>query len=337
MFFFSLVFFPFFLHFFPSPLPHAQPPAHKAKKNTKTGKTKIEMLVFTVATHADGWWDALVASADRGGYELRPLGWGATWGGFTWRLDRLLEALADEADVHRLVGVVDAYDTVFLEPAEELVARYRKLAPDGGAAAVLVGAEAPVPAPAARLLKRAVFGRACGGPWTLNAGAYVAPLGALRTFLLALRMVAAAAGTTDDQKALNHVAACPTLGPALCVDTVGDVLFHAACAGVVDLARGRCATLGLDPATLCNPRTRRRPCVLHAPGGLDLDPVCRTAGLPLIPPHHRRARLAWLWSNFRCEALVLCACCGALVLALVFALCAKQPSTKRWLPVATMM
>ena len=69
---------------------------------------------------------------------------------------------------------------------------------------------------------------------------------------------------------------------------------------VVGFLTGACL-FGLDP-DLRNPRTGRRPAVLHAPGGLNLNPVCQKLSLPL---GRRRNRVRWYLGNFRAEVVAV--------------------------------
>lgn len=264
------------------------------------------MQLYAVATHREGWYDALVASARRGGYVLRTLGWGQRWRSFVWRFDLLLAALADVPD-DEVVGVVDAFDVVLLVPAAEMVARFRALVPDGRR--VVLSVNNPLRHWVADVYTAATFGTcpAWGGR-VLNMGGLLGCAGPMRAFLRLVRQHAARHGLTDDQKALNG--ACAELGrrDLLRIDEQGDIFFHATCRDTMAYARGVC-DLGLT-ADLRNPLTGRRPAVLHAPGGVDLNPACRRLRLPR---GRRHVRWRWYLGNFWREAVVVLLVLAALV------------------------
>jgi hypothetical protein len=265
--------------------------------------------LVTVCTHEDGWFAALRESAHRNGHHLTVLGWGLPWTGFSMRLRLMRDYLRTLPDAE-LVCFVDAYDVVMLVDASELRDRYARLAPGGQ---VLLGTENPLRDPIANFVKTTVFGT-CGGPTALNAGAYMGSVAYMRRFIAVVH--GADGDGADDQKALHAACARLTQEGLVIVDADGDVFFHATCIPAMPWKyfTGRCA-FGLTP-DLVNPRTGRRPAVLHAPGGLELGGVCALLGLP---PGQRPRRVVWMLSNFWPELLLGVLVLGGIVAAAICA------------------
>lgn len=274
------------------------------------------MEVFTVCTRDGGWFRALQASCERHGYTLTVLGWGAQWRGFAWRL-RLMRAALRQRDPDALIVFVDAYDVVFLEDAETLRARYRALADDGRR--ILFGVEGhlqPQFAPS-KIIARALFGSCLPSGDVVNCGVYLGPAVLVRRMLRLLLGLCARGDADDDQKALNRVCHHPSTAAFfarhVAYDRAGLAVFHAACQRHnVGLS---CDTFGLRTPDLVNPRTGHRPCVLHAPGGIDLNGICRLASLPL-GARPRAQHLWWDLTNFWRETVVFVALLVAVTVAL---------------------
>jgi hypothetical protein len=242
------------------------------------------MHLFVVCTHNEGYYDALVASAKRGGYAMKTLGWNQKWGGFVWRLTLMLDALST-MNPDEVVCFTDAFDVIVLLPAVELEARYRAMVNDGR---VLLSVENPIGEPVAGFVGRKLFG-VCIDNKTLNAGAYMGTVTGLRVFIRLIQTTAQREGMVDDQKVLNRMCQKLRTDNMVAIDTQGDIFFHATCEnGVVGFVSGSCP-FGLGDG-LKNPWTGRPPAILHAPAGLSLRSVCRMLSLP-----EGRVRSRWMW------------------------------------------
>ena len=271
------------------------------------------MKVFAVCTHTEGWYNALAISAQRGGYNLITIGWQQTWGGFVWRMSLILDAL-ETLNEDEIICFVDAYDVIILVPAIELRARYTALVHDGR---VLLAVENPLKEPLAYTLKRAVFG-ACVGGQTVNAGAYMGTVAMVRKFIVLILNRAQETSQPNDQKVLNSLCRTLVKDELIAVDTEGDVFFHAVCASnrVSGVVHGYCL-FGLG-ANLENPLTGRRPAMLHAPGGLSLDRVCRRLDLP---EGHVRKRMTWIVQNYKIESVIFGGVLFIIVVVIICTLC----------------
>jgi hypothetical protein len=266
------------------------------------------MHLLVVCTHNEGCYDALTMSAQRCDYHMFTLGWKQKWRGFVWRLTLILDALSVMRD-EEVVCITDAYDVIMLIPAMELEARYRALVGDEGK--VLLSVENPLDHSMAGTIGLLMYGR-CINNKTVSAGAYMGTVAKLRVFLMFIQEVAVTNKYTDDQKVLNRN--CDVLHDAniITVDLQGDIFFHATCQnGVNGFMSGDCL-FGLNN-NLENPRTGRRPAILHAPGGLNLDPICQQLQLP---PTRIRNRWRWFAHNYCKDWIVF----GTIVLLIMTAI-----------------
>jgi len=81
--------------------------------------------LLTVATHNEGYYDALKISAIRNNYTLETLGWGQKWEGLIMKFKLYKEKLSflDDNDI---VIMVDAYDVIILEKKEVMIEKFKK-------------------------------------------------------------------------------------------------------------------------------------------------------------------------------------------------------------------
>eukprot|EP00922_Rhytidocystis_sp_ex-Travisia-forbesii_P043656 GHVS01065129.1.p1 GENE.GHVS01065129.1~~GHVS01065129.1.p1 ORF type:complete len:441 (-),score=49.92 GHVS01065129.1:159-1481(-) len=86
-------------------------------------KWEDRLHVVTVATHEDGYYQALMESAVRLDIPLKVLGFGQKWEGFRWKVEKVLEyARAVEDDA--VIMCLDGFDTVLLQPRSVILARF---------------------------------------------------------------------------------------------------------------------------------------------------------------------------------------------------------------------
>lgn len=122
-----------------------------------------------------GRFGALRASCERHRVPLDVLGLGQPWRGFAWRI-QLMRDYLDHQPPERLVVFVDAYDVVVVQDREEILRRYRALAPGGR---ILFSVDNPVHYPLTRAFHRLFYGPACRRSRHVNGGGYMGPAGAL--------------------------------------------------------------------------------------------------------------------------------------------------------------
>ena len=86
------------------------------------------MKSFTIATSTQGFLYSLKDSASKFGYDLKVLGEGQQWSGFTTKF-RLLRAELLNLEKDELVILVDAFDTIFVKAASDLKQEYERRFP----------------------------------------------------------------------------------------------------------------------------------------------------------------------------------------------------------------
>ena len=253
--------------------------------------------MFSVATHNEGYLEALRESCDRHHFKLNLIGWEQKWQGWMWRLNETIAALQKHAATmgdDDVVCVVDGYDVLILADADELQRRYVSLTENGKQ--VVFAVENPLNEPVSRMLQWVIFG-ACGtAKKPLNAGVYVGPAKKCHMILSKMAAHGLRTGQSDDQIIINTLCG-DLLGTPdlLAVDLHGDLIFNATCrVPIPGIVVGNC-DFGLGDG-FRNPRTGRVPCILHAPGGLSMGYICRRLKLP---PGIRRNRWLWLYTNFK--------------------------------------
>jgi hypothetical protein len=82
--------------------------------------------LVTVATHSHGYFPWLVESCKRYKTELKVLGWGEKWQGFTWRFGLMIDYLKS-LDPNEIVCFIDAYDVILLRHLNEIVSDFNNV------------------------------------------------------------------------------------------------------------------------------------------------------------------------------------------------------------------
>ncbi len=269
-------------------------------------------LFFTAAVRRH--FAALRESCRRHGIPFTVLGWGQTWRGFNWKFNLFRDWLRGRpADA--LVLFVDAYDVLVLRDAAAIHRCYDELT-GGTGDRVLFGRENPTGDVLMDLVGRLAF-PVCESS-IINTGVYVGPAGRI---LDVLAHVDGHDDARDDQKLMNT--ACREnhefFRERVTLDAEGRFVFTAICQRKLGYVTGQCGQhMTLDPTTLRAPTTNEMPCVLHAPAALDMDPYCRTLGLPL---GKHRPRIRWImsnwWPHFVGGTLVLICIAAALTVRIV--------------------
>jgi hypothetical protein len=80
--------------------------------------------LITLATHDDGYYNALKKSADINGYNLITLGWGKKWEGFIMKYKLLLENISNYND-NDIIILVDAYDVIVTDKKEVAIEKFK--------------------------------------------------------------------------------------------------------------------------------------------------------------------------------------------------------------------
>lgn len=238
---------------------------------------------------------ALCESCQSHGIPLKVLGWGQKWPGFAWRFSLFRDYLRTRPPT-AIVAFVDAFDVIVLQDAAEILRRYNEIT--NGNNRVLLGVENPTGHPVMKYMHHRAFPQCMSH--VINMGVY---MGSAARLLDLLSIFESSNDKLDDEKLFNG--ACRDNEEFFRANTVVDVKGHVAftvvCKSIYRYAgNGNCNNFSIDPSDLSNPLTGTVPCFLHVPGGMNMDPFCRTLGLSL---GKRRPRLTWIWSNWWPEIL----------------------------------
>ena len=83
------------------------------------------MLFFTVATHPQHYYYAMLESAKKNDININVLGWRQKWNGFIWKF-KLMEDALKKISPNELVMFIDAYDIIFLSDQTEIEYKFKK-------------------------------------------------------------------------------------------------------------------------------------------------------------------------------------------------------------------
>lgn len=164
-------------------------------------------IVLTYATHAGGTFRQMQADAERYGIDLTVLGWGEPWTGYFGKLRCVRDKVAQEArrDPHRIIVVLDAFDTEIVGPIDRLMQAWEAHAPHADLLFSLSTAFIVDGVLSQYFLQR------CFGGSKLNAGMYMGRAWAVKRLLDAAEEIERDC-RSDDQRAFNAVVVMdPTL------------------------------------------------------------------------------------------------------------------------------
>jgi hypothetical protein len=241
------------------------------------GEVQDDMKVVLYATKPGGYWDGLIASAQRHKIQVDVLGWGTQWKGFGHRLLAMREYVRMLPD-HEIVVFVDAYDVVFLRNLSSMAAEYEERCRLRGDRIVL-STEARG---AGGTIFNLYFGQ-CANE-NINAGTYIGYAYLIRNIL---NQVCADAGrcadrTADDQYMLTRF--CDHNRDIFGFDTESDWFLvwgmNDAIGNDVVLKDGNFFYKG------------KRPYILHCPANRDMSKTLTSLGYK-VPPTHIRSPLEY--------------------------------------------
>lgn len=81
--------------------------------------------LLTVATHNEGYYNALKKSSKKNNYNLITLGWGQKWQGFIMKIKLINEKLY-QLNNNDIVIIVDAYDVIATEKKDTLIKKFKE-------------------------------------------------------------------------------------------------------------------------------------------------------------------------------------------------------------------
>jgi hypothetical protein len=81
--------------------------------------------LITIATHSEGYYNALKKSSKINDYNLITLGWGKKWEGFIMKYKLLIEIL-DKYDDNDIIILIDAYDVIVTDNKNIVIEKFKK-------------------------------------------------------------------------------------------------------------------------------------------------------------------------------------------------------------------
>jgi hypothetical protein len=81
--------------------------------------------LITIATHNEGYYNALKKSAKNNNYNLITLGWGKKWEGFIMKYKLLIEIL-NNYDDNDIIILIDAYDVIVTDSKSVVIEKFKK-------------------------------------------------------------------------------------------------------------------------------------------------------------------------------------------------------------------
>lgn len=215
------------------------------------------MIVVTYATNDQGYFRALEASCRRHGIPFVVLGWGAQWTNFLQKPWAVLE-YAQGLDANEFIVMVDAFDVLVLQGADEIMRRYNHLTRKCVDAQIVIGVDNTNGSSVINFVQKLLYPSTCANR-SLNTGVQMGPAGVFVTILTKLKRLN---NSNDDQILFNKN--CSKFREHITVDYTGYIIYTS------------CTCIS-PPFPFPNVT----PCVLHSPGYGNLDRHCQQLGLPI--------------------------------------------------------
>jgi hypothetical protein len=258
------------------------------------------MEVVTVATHSEGYLEALKSGCDKINLPITFLGWGEKWKGFGWRI-KLLREHIEHMKPETIVICIDAFDVVPTAlDLNEIMNRYKSFKKP-----IVFGVDGQSTNWLHQWGHDRIFGVHRGV--TLNGGTYIGTVKSLQT-LFNIWMSVPIANETDDQKVLNEMFKTHDqwFYDNVAIDKRGLLFYNNLC-GVSDKNQIR-----ID---LRHPEHSHTPSFVHGAGNCNMDDMVEILELP---PPKKRERFQYLWNALWIYAPMMWMEIGFIVLILLF-------------------
>lgn len=164
-----------------------------------------DLVVVTVATHSEGYFDSLKLACENNQIRFVVLGWGQKWQGYAWKFKLMRDFLSGESGEQSIYTFVDGFDVLpaFNKSSTEALKAYKSLADDK----VLVGINFPPKNFTEHVqawLDRAIFGTCVteSVELSLNSGVYAGPKSKLIQLLDLCSTKSEGNGNNDDDQRL---------------------------------------------------------------------------------------------------------------------------------------
>lgn len=251
------------------------------------GRMYTQVQVITVATHSEGYYEALKAGCEQANVSFVTLGWGQRWEGFAWKFSTMksyLQKLKHEASktsASTLFVFVDGFDVLpVFARQEDVIERYASLTNTDD---IILGVNSQSESfleSIQAICNDLIFGKCMGR--SLNSGVYAGPLTKLITLLdICLSAQKSEDVAHDDQYLLTRICrACPEwVVKNTKFDDEGVFVLNGTCALAPSVSRKL-----LRAVT----KTDRRPMFIHGAGHCFMQAIQDELGLSL--PHLQSTR-----------------------------------------------
>jgi len=219
--------------------------------------------LITCCTENKGYFSALQESAKRNGFDLKVLGWGKKWTGFTFKITHIKEYIKTLPDSD-IVLFVDAYDVLIIKPKHVIKQRFLNTG-----AKILIGKDGERLNIFHDMLYRKIF-KSCKSKF-INAGVYIGFVKELKEMFDNICNKTGCNETDDDQKLLIDFCNSNEKNPYFVIDGTKSIIYNTF----------KCV---LDDVNLDT-------CILHAPGNANLSNIIKKNGYSLeirdVRPMHK--------------------------------------------------
>jgi hypothetical protein len=231
------------------------------------------MKLVTVATHSDGYFPWLLKSCKRFNADLRVLGWGEKWKGFTWRLYLMIKYLKTLPH-DEIVCFIDGYDVILLKSLDELEQKYIKI--HNETSCKIAVAHEQLASTLHKVATIYTFGTC--KQHNVNAGTYIGYVGDVLDVLSDMYKANPTFDSDDQQLLINY---CKNNPNAFYIDTEHILFF----------------TL-VNSLGLINNKKHQidNACILHAPGSTNIISTIKSLNYPvtddeqkMLEMYHRKA------------------------------------------------
>jgi uncharacterized protein YlzI (FlbEa/FlbD family) len=231
--------------------------------------------LVTVATHNEGYYNALKKSSQNNGYNLITLGWGKKWEGFIMKYKLLIENLNNFND-NDIIILIDAYDVIVTGSKNEVLEKFKKFNKP-----IVLSKDAKPDNIILNYLHSKIFNTChqtniCAG---LIMG-YVWAFKKLIQMMCGKNLEKCQQLHLDDQMMLINVCNNKEFyNKYITIDFKNELFYNIT--GVVDAMINISELFTIKNNRLYVKNTDISPCFIHGPGSIDLNNICNFYNLPL--------------------------------------------------------
>jgi uncharacterized protein YneR len=233
------------------------------------------LYVLTVATHNEGYYDALKISAQRNNLNLITLGFGQKWRGFLMKYD-LTKNYLNSLDDNDIVVFVDAYDVLILQNYNTIIEKFKSFNKP-----IVLSQDATPRSLFLKYFHTRIFGQ-CNNTH-INSGLYIGYVWALKIlFNQMCKYNDCNNKQNDDQIMLTNTCNQHAFFKKYLTIDYDSILFYTTMGGYGILNYN--FSPGIDSDIINNKlivkKSNQEPCFIHGPANTNLDKVAKIYNLP---------------------------------------------------------